>query len=103
MASGVIRGNERLNIYTAMNVSENTLVIRLRSFMEVRNECTHTGSSSNVPTTSDIQDYCDLVEQTASGTEIVSPAVLARDGFAAAIRANDSAEGAFLLARAGFI
>jgi hypothetical protein len=68
---------------TAMNVSENTLVIRLRSFMEIRNECAHTGSSSKVPTTSDIQDYCDLVEQTASGTEIVLQAVLAKAPFAA--------------------
>ncbi len=68
----------------AMNVSENTFVIPLLSFMEVRNECAHTGSSSNVPTTSDIQGYCDLVEQTASGTVLVLQAVLARDPFAAA-------------------
>jgi hypothetical protein len=68
----------------AINVSENILVIRLRSFMEVRNECAHTGSSSKVPTTSDIQDYCDLVEQTATGAVLVLQAVLARDPLAAA-------------------
>ncbi|HYW43994.1 MAG TPA: HEPN domain-containing protein [Bryobacteraceae bacterium] len=66
----------------AMNVSANTLVIRLRSFIEVRNECAHTGSSSKVPTTSDIQDYCDLVEQTANGIVLVLQTVLARAPFA---------------------
>jgi len=34
---------------TAMNVQREYLVIRLRSFMEIRNECAHTGSSSKVP------------------------------------------------------
>jgi hypothetical protein len=50
-----------------MNVGENTLIIGLRSFMEVRNECAHTGSATNVPTTTDVRAFCDLIEQIGVG------------------------------------
>ena len=51
----------------AMRVSENTLALRLNSFMEIRNECAHTGSAKNVPTPSDVRGYCDLIESIGEG------------------------------------
>jgi hypothetical protein len=51
----------------AMNVTQNTLALSLRSFMQIRNECAHTGSAKNIPTTSDVRGYCDLVGQIGSG------------------------------------
>ncbi len=51
---------------SAMNVSTNTVAIRLNSFMEVRNECAHTGSAKIIPTASDLRDYCQLIEDVAS-------------------------------------
>ena len=36
---------------SAMNVTPETLALSLRSFMGIRNECAHTGSTKNIPTT----------------------------------------------------
>lgn len=52
---------------TAMNTTQNTLSLSLRSFMEIRNECAHTGSAKNVPTTSDVRGYCKLLEDVGTG------------------------------------
>jgi len=35
--------------------------------MEVRNECAHTGSATNVPTTTRVREFCDLLEQIGVG------------------------------------
>lgn len=51
----------------AMNMTPNTLALSLRSFMEIRNECAHTGSATNIPTASDVRDYCRLVEDVGTG------------------------------------
>jgi hypothetical protein len=51
----------------AMNTTQNTLSLSLRSFMEIRNECAHTGSAKNVPTTSDVRGYCKLLEHVGTG------------------------------------
>lgn len=51
----------------AMNTTQNTLALSLRSFMEIRNECAHTGKAKNVPTTSDVRDYGKLIEDVAAG------------------------------------
>jgi hypothetical protein len=51
----------------AMGTTQNNLSIRLRSFMEIRNECAHTGSASKVPTTSEVRGFCDLIEQLGKG------------------------------------
>jgi len=55
----------------AMNLTENTLSLRLRSFIEIRNECAHTGSARNVPTTSDVRGYCDLIQEVGAGIVVV--------------------------------
>jgi hypothetical protein len=51
----------------AMNMSENTLALLLNSFMEIRNECAHTGKAKNVPTTTDVRGYCKLLEDVGTG------------------------------------
>lgn len=51
----------------AMNTTQNTLALTLRSFMEIRNECAHTGKATNVPTTSNVRDYCKLIEDVGTG------------------------------------
>jgi hypothetical protein len=51
----------------AMKLSQNTLVLNLKSFMCVRHECAHTGSAQVMPTTSDLRSYCDLIELVANG------------------------------------
>jgi hypothetical protein len=61
---------------SAMSTTENTLTLRLRSFMGIRNECAHTGVAKNVPTTTDSQAFCDLIEQMASGIVTVLQAAL---------------------------
>jgi hypothetical protein len=65
----------------AMNTTQNNLVLRLRSFMEIRNECAHTGSARNVPTTSDVQGFCDLIEQLSAGIVAVLQDMLSKPPF----------------------
>lgn len=55
------------SLAAAMSTTENTLVLRLRSFMQVRNECAHTGTAKNIPTASDVRAYCDLISNIAAG------------------------------------
>lgn len=55
----------------AMNATQNTLSLSLRSFMEIRNECAHTGKAKNVPTTSDVRGYCKLLEDVGAGVVTV--------------------------------
>ena len=61
-----------------MNISENTLVIGLKSFMEVRHECAHTGSATNVPTTTAVRDFCDIIEQVGKGITLVFQNILSK-------------------------
>jgi len=68
---------------TVMNTSENTLSLRLNSFMEIRNECAHTGKAANVPTTSDVHDYCKLIEDVGTGVVAVFQNVLAAPPYTA--------------------
>jgi hypothetical protein len=51
----------------AMNTSENNLILRLKSFIEIRNECAHNGMAASVPTTNDALGFCDLVEEIGQG------------------------------------
>jgi hypothetical protein len=67
----------------AMNISENTLALLLNSFMGIRNECAHTGSAKNVPTTSDLRGYCKLIEDIATGVVAVFQNVLGAPPYAA--------------------
>jgi len=67
-----------------MNTTQNTLVLSLRSFMEVRNECAHTGSAKNIPTTSDVQSFCDLIEQLGTGIVAVFQDALSKPPFVVA-------------------
>jgi hypothetical protein len=55
----------------AMSTTQNNLSLRLRSFMEIRNECAHTGSASKVPTTSEVRGFCELIEQLGGGVVAV--------------------------------
>ena len=68
----------------AMNTTENTLTLGLRSFMEVRNECAHTGSASNVPTTTSVSAFCDLIEQLGKGIVAVFQDALGKPPYVAA-------------------
>jgi hypothetical protein len=68
----------------AMNTTQNNLVLRLKSFMEIRNECAHTGSARNVPTTSDVQGFCDLIEQIGTGIVAVFNDTLGKPPFVVA-------------------
>jgi RiboL-PSP-HEPN len=61
----------------AIGVSENTLALLINSFMEIRNECAHTGSANNVPTTSDLRSYCKLFEDIGTGIIAVFQNILA--------------------------
>lgn len=60
-------GDPLPTLAAAMNTTQNTLVIRLKSFMKVRHECAHTGSATIMSTTTDVQAYCDLIEQIGTG------------------------------------
>jgi hypothetical protein len=62
----------------AMKVGENTLLIGLDSFMQVRNECAHTGSATNVPTTTGVREFCDLIEQIGVGIMTLFQEVLGK-------------------------
>jgi hypothetical protein len=66
----------------AMNTTENTLAIGLKSFMEVRNECAHTGKATNVPTTTDVRGYCELIEQLGTGIVAVFEDALGKPPYA---------------------
>jgi hypothetical protein len=68
----------------AMNTTANNLVLRLTSFMEIRNECAHTGSASKVPTTTEVQGFCDLIEETGKGIVAVFTNILGQPPYAAA-------------------
>jgi hypothetical protein len=67
-----------------MNTTQNNLVLRLKSFMEIRNECAHIGSAKNVPTTSDVQVFCDLIEQLGTGIVTVFDDILGKPPFVVA-------------------
>ena len=67
-----------------MNTTQNNLVLRLRSFMEIRNECAHTGSARNAPTTTDVGGFCDLIEQIGTGITAVLQDALGKPPFVAA-------------------
>jgi hypothetical protein len=60
-----------ITLAATMKMSENTLALRLNSFMEIRNECAHTGSAKNIPTPSDVRGYCELLESIGEGVVAV--------------------------------
>jgi hypothetical protein len=64
-------GDPLPTLAAAMNTTQNTLVISLESFMKVRHECAHTGFAKIMPTTTDVQGYCDLIEQLGTGVVTV--------------------------------
>lgn len=66
------------SLASAIGTTQNTLVLRLTSFVEIRNECAHTGSAKNVPTTTDLNDFCDLIEQIGTGIVKVFTEALGR-------------------------
>jgi hypothetical protein len=67
----------------AMKTSENAVALRLNSFMEVRNECAHTGRAKNNPTSSDVRGYCDLIQSIGEGVVAVFQNVLGDPPYAA--------------------
>jgi hypothetical protein len=68
----------------AMGTTENNLSLRLRSFMEIRNECAHTGSASKVPTTTEVQGFCDLIQELGNGIIAVFQTTLGQPPYAVA-------------------
>jgi hypothetical protein len=66
-----------------MSITETTFVLGLRSFMEVRNECAHTGSAANVPTTTDVRAYCKLIGDIGTGIVAVFEKTLASPPYVA--------------------
>jgi hypothetical protein len=71
----------------AMNTTQNTLVISLESFMQVRHECAHTGSAKIMPTTTSVQAYCDLIEQLGTGIVAVFQNTLSKPPYVVALPA----------------
>ena len=71
------------SLAAAMKTTQNTLVISLESFMKVRHECAHTGSAKIMPTTTDVQGYCDLIEQLGTGIVAVFQDMLAKPPYVA--------------------
>lgn len=67
---------------SAMGSSENNLLLRLGSFMAIRNECAHTGSAANVPTTNDVLAFCGLIEAIATGIVAVFKDTLGKPPYA---------------------
>lgn len=65
----------------AIKTTQNTLALRLRSFIEVRNECAHSGPTKSL-TTTDVQGYCDLIEQIGGGVMDMFRKVLAEPPYA---------------------
>jgi RiboL-PSP-HEPN len=51
----------------AMKSTPNALELTLKSFMAIRNECAHTGSATNIPTTTDVRGFCDFIELLGTG------------------------------------
>jgi hypothetical protein len=72
---------------SAMGTSQNNLGMRLRSFMEVRNQCAHTGSAMNVPTTGDVRGFCELIDQIGTGIVTVFTVTLGKPPYVAGIPA----------------
>jgi RiboL-PSP-HEPN len=68
----------------AMNSFEPTLSLRLRSFIEIRNECAHTGRTTNIVTTSTVNEHCTLVEAVAAAMVQVFQVRLANPPYVAA-------------------
>lgn len=70
-----------------METTQNTLSLSLRSFMEIRNECAHTGKAKNVPTPSDVRDYCKLLEGVGVGIVAVFQNLLGAPPYATGVPA----------------
>jgi hypothetical protein len=68
----------------AMNWTENTVVLRLESFIRVRNECAHTGATSIKLTTTDLTGYCDLIDEVGGGVVSTLLATLNRAPYVSA-------------------
>jgi hypothetical protein len=49
------------------HMSEHTLTTTLESFIAIRNECAHTGSARRPPTGPEVRDYCNFLENIATG------------------------------------
>lgn len=60
-------GVERPMDTLTSNSPTSGISLRLKSFIEVRNECAHTGKATNPPTPSEVLGYCDLLEGIAAG------------------------------------
>lgn len=58
---GVDNRQPRLN--AALSGNYPTVKLQLKSFIEIRNECAHTGTAANAPTTGNLRDYCDLLQR----------------------------------------
>lgn len=65
-----------------VGVGENTLVIGLRSFLGVRNECAHTGSATTIPTSTDVRGYCDLIQNVGGGIDTLFNDLLSKPPYA---------------------
>ena len=60
---GVEKVTTKLNL--VLGGTYETVRLALQSFIDVRNECAHTGSSTTIPTPGDLSDYCALLLQVA--------------------------------------
>ncbi len=61
---GVDKREKRLS--EASGGMYSSLKLSLASFIEVRNECAHTGTALNVPSSNDLVRYCDMLHEIAT-------------------------------------
>jgi hypothetical protein len=52
---------------THIQKTHTIITTQLNSFIAMRNECAHTGIPETIPTASEVNGYCDLLEETADG------------------------------------
>lgn len=66
---GVDKRRERLNLALAGDYP--TVALQLSSFIAVRNECAHTGTTLNIPSPASLRDYCLLLKRVADAVVLV--------------------------------
>jgi competence ComEA-like helix-hairpin-helix protein len=66
--------------------------LALDLFIDVRNECAHTGSATKIPSTSDLRSYCDTIERIAAAVVQVLEGRMAEAPFGVDINSASALE-----------
>jgi competence ComEA-like helix-hairpin-helix protein len=76
---GIDKCSTQLN--SALSGHYSTDKLALQSYIDIRNECAHTGSAINVPSTSDIREFCSSIYRIASAVVSVLEVRLGQSPF----------------------